>query len=736
MRGARPLLALALLTGCGGGSEPPLPPVRADLATLAPLARLRAETREIDLGEPAAREHLLAGWGPDESTGTASFVWGGGSSSLVAFEVVEPRPLTLALRGWSYPFEDGQGQQVTLRLGGVEIARRHFNVDPETWRVELPAERLVAGENRLELAYARHQEGSPDVPRAAAWDGLRFDDRPVPSTPRFDLAVGSVEIPAGSAVDWALELPADAWLAWRAIERRGPVRLELAVRAEFGEGGERREPLADPGAGRASLTGEVPGLVGVALRVLGVSGSVRLDGVALHAPSAAPLAPPPPPPRGAPPAPSAVAARPNLVVYLIDTLRADRLGCYGYARPTSPAIDAFAQAGVLFEEGRAQSPWTKPSVATVLTGLYPVTHGAQQRSQRLPESVETVAERLAAAGYQTALFTTNANVTEKFGFDQGWDHFQYLSRARGRRFQHVSSAEINQAVFAWLERRDPERPFFLFVHTLDPHDPYLPAEPFRRRLAPDVDVAAACCGRSTQLTGLAPDAARERARQAGALYDAEIAENDAAFGALLDELERRGLGASTAVLLTSDHGEEFYDHGGWKHGWTLYEEQLRVPFVLRLPGGAHAGRRIAAPPAEQIDVAPTLYQLAGVEIPGELPGASLLARLDGAFASPRTSFAWLDRPGLALASAARSGWKRIRFTGAWAPPLGRTPAELYDLVADPHEREDLEARRPLRGRWLDADLRLAAGRFGARGEAVEAEIDPELEKSLRALGYF
>ncbi len=646
--------------------------------------------------------------------------------------MVEPRDLTLQLRGWSYPFEDGRGQVVTMWINGAEIGRHKFLVAPETWSVEVPMRRLERGWNRLELGYAREQPGTSEIPRAAAWDGVHFGERGAPTAARIDVAAGTVELPAGTAVDWALELPGDAWLVWNRVEASGGARLEIGVEAES-PGSARAERRAR--GGRARLTGAGGGLISFALRALGDSGELRVAGLRVHAAAPGAATPSPSP---APILPISPIPRPNLLVYLIDTLRADHLGCYGYDRPTSPAIDAFARGAVLFEQGRAQSSWTKPAVASMLTGLYPIAHGAEQRSQRLPEEVETVAERLSAAGYETALFTTNANITAKFGFDQGWDEFHYLARSRGgRRFQHVSSAEINEAVFAWLERRDRSRPFFLFVHTLDPHDPYQPAEEFRRRLAPGVDVAAACCGRSTELIDLDREAARARARDAAALYDAEIAQNDAAFGALVAELARRGLARATAVLLTADHGEEFYDHGGWKHGWTLYEEVLAVPMVLRLPGGARAGTRSAAP-ADQIDIAPTLYELAGVETPAALPGRSLLARFGAAGERARSSFAWLERPGLVLAAATRDGWKRIRFDGAWAPPRGRAPTELYDLVRDPRELDDLAVagREPLRAAWLDGELRRALGLFHTRRAAEEAPIDAELEQSLRALGYF
>jgi arylsulfatase A-like enzyme len=423
------------------------------------------------------------------------------------------------------------------------------------------------------------------------------------------------------------------------------------------------------------------------------------------------------------------------VVYLVDTLRADHLGCYGYPRPTSPALDEFARRAVLFENGRAQAPWTKPAVASILTGLHPITHGAQQRPQRISATVETLAERLRAAGYQTALFTTNANVAARFGFDQGFDEFRYLATARGRKRLHVDSEAINQRVFEWLGRRDRGRPFFLVVHTLDPHDPYRPAERFRARLAPEVDVEAACCARSDELGRLSAAQAAARAAAARQLYDAEIAQNDEAFGRLMAELERRELTGASAVLFTSDHGEEFLDHGGWKHGWTLYEEMLRIPFVLSLPGGAHAGRRFAGP-ADQVDVAPTFLALAGLGVPAELPGRDLVAALERREESAAGgSYAWLERGPLGWASAARGSFKLVRFRGDWTPPLGRRAVELYDLAADPGERRDLAFARPVPQLWLAGSLAEVVARHRARSAAEETPIDPELERALRALGY-
>jgi len=430
--------------------------------------------------------------------------------------------------------------------------------------------------------------------------------------------------------------------------------------------------------------------------------------------------------------PAAPAAPPDLVVYLIDTLRADHLGCYGYPRPTSPEIDAFARQAVRVREARAQSSWTKPAVATLLTGLHPISHGAQRRSQGLDASVVTLAERLAQTGYETAYFGTNPTVTAKFGFEQGFSEFHYLSQPRGRKRGHVDAIDIHREVVAWLDRRDRAKPFFLVVHTLDPHDPYRPREPYRERFAAEVDVETACCIRPHELAALDAEGARARARAMIDLYDGEIAQNDAAFGALVDELARRDLYDRAAILVTSDHGEEFFDHGGWRHASTLYEEVLRVPFVFKLPGGARGGTAIDGP-VDQIDVAPTLLELAGLPAVDGLPGASRRAALGGGRVPRRASFAWLEHPAFAMAAVKAGAWKWSGYPGS-APPPGRAAEELFDLDADPLERSNLAAANESRRRALAGALAGEAGRAPA-APAREVPIDRELDRTLRALGY-
>jgi len=721
------LLAAAGLVAAGcrrDAGEVELSAAATPLAELAAAARTVVETPRIDLGDPADRDHLERGWGPDESGSEGTFAWSGGDAAVLGFDVVEPRDGTLALRGWSYPLPAGEPQRVLVRLNGAELQTLDVTTAPETFRLPVAARRFVAGENRLELVPARRLQRPGEPAWATGWDLVRIRAEEPPPPPRFG-ASGELFLPARTALAWTLELPAESWLAWDDVAREGEARLEVRVRAE----GEAERALPAETSGRLRLTGSAGALVELSLAAVGPGGAIRLAGARLHRP----LAPPGP----AAPEPLVAAERPNLVVYLIDTLRADHLGAYGYPLATSPAIDAFARGALLFREARAQAPWTKPAVATLLTGVYPPTHGADRRSRGLAPEVTTLAERLAAAGYQTAFFTTNPTVTANFGFDRGFETYRYLSEpsGKGRKRKHVDSAAIHREVVSWLDRRDAARPFFLVVHTLDPHDPYTPPARLQERFAPGVDAAVACCIRAHELAALTPEQSRERARQMVALYDAEIAQNDESFGALLAELARRDLDERSAIVLTSDHGEEFFDHGGWRHAMTLYEEVLRVPLIVRLPGGAAGGRTLDAP-VDQIDLAPTLLALAGAPPAPELPGESWLGVIAGGAPPDPESLAWLEHPSFSLAGIVRAGWKGVRNAGGWRPPLERGPFELYALDRDPREATDLAGREPLRRRWLAGQLAAREARLGRTTAAPEVAIDPELERSLRALGYF
>lgn len=425
---------------------------------------------------------------------------------------------------------------------------------------------------------------------------------------------------------------------------------------------------------------------------------------------------------GGSPVDRAPARRPNVVLYVVDTVRADRLGVYGYGKPTSPRLDAFAADAVLFENAYAQSSWTRPAVASLFTGLLPPAHRTVGRRSVLPEEAVTLAEILAAHGYEGLGLVRNPNVGRAFGFAQGFTRFRSEDRERDE--------TMLDRVRLWLdERQDEEAPFFLFLHAIDPHGPYDPVPEFEEMF--DAGGAPAHYRTVRYLLGLnrgdvepGPDTAEALSR----LYDAEVAQNDRAFGELLDELEARGLAGGAAVIYLSDHGEEFAEHGRWEHGLSLYEEVLRVPLVMRLPGVAP--RRVEEP-AQHVDVLPTLLGYLGIEAPPTDGRDLLAARRRGD--APLDVYTHLDVDGHRAASVIRGRFKLVL---PQSPSQGTAPM-LFDLEADRGELEDLAADRPDVVERMLALLaeRNLAGEVEPAEEIEDDQLGEDVRRRLRALGY-
>ncbi len=413
----------------------------------------------------------------------------------------------------------------------------------------------------------------------------------------------------------------------------------------------------------------------------------------------------------------------SALLVVVDTLRADHLGLYGGRRPTSPNLDRRARRGLVFERAWATSPWTLPSVASLLTGRLPSHHGAGVKLRgadgrnfsRLAAEVPTVVEALRAAGLRTAAIVNNPFLDARFGVDRGFDTWDHRP-GEGRKVQRAD-AVVDQ-VLAWLrEQRDGR--FFLLVHLIDPHLDYDAPAPFR--------------GTFTGEEAGAPRPAVKmrtvrRALEAGeevdmafleAAYDVEVAFVDAHLERLLAGLEELALDRRTLVVLTSDHGEEFGEHGGFEHGHSTFDEVARVPLVLWGPG-IRAGRR--QDPVTLLDVAPTLLSALGVAAPAELLGRSLLG-------SPgEQPCLVVERPlyGAEETALVRWPWKLRRERGS--------RASLFDLGRDPHERNDLARQRGDVAQRLDAALQRCTAGAPAAGAAA-TELDAELEEELRSLGY-
>jgi arylsulfatase A-like enzyme len=413
----------------------------------------------------------------------------------------------------------------------------------------------------------------------------------------------------------------------------------------------------------------------------------------------------------------------TLVLVSIDTLRPDRLGCYGGERPTSPRLDALCEEAVVFEQAVAAAPSTLPSHATMLTGLSPLRHGASFAARRaLPDSVETVAERLAAAGFRTASFNDGGQVDGRWGLAQGFEVYRSFD---GDRLTPVVDAGLE-----WLDQvraADPGAPAFLFLHTYQVHHPYTPPE--KDLAALEAEPYDGWLGRSVGYRELRR-INRNRLLVAPAdlafiddAYDAEIRGMDRALGRLIDGLAERGLGRRLALVVTSDHGEEMGEHGAWGwHSHTLYDELLRVPLVVRRPGRRSAGERVAYQ-ARGVDLAPTLLALAGVAPPPGLDGTDLLALVDGGEpGGTRFAFAQLD-----------NGTARALRTRRWKLYDG----SLYDLVTDPAERHDVTFQHPDVAVSLERRLErwVEEARAAEAAGEVPVDLDPEAVERLKALGY-
>ncbi len=456
-----------------------------------------------------------------------------------------------------------------------------------------------------------------------------------------------------------------------------------------------------------------------------------------------------PGPRGAPP--------PNLLLISVDTLRADHLGAYGYARETSPVIDALAARSTRCARAFAPAPWTLPSHVAMLTGWHPLEAGLRDVRSRIRDDVPIVAEPLRAAGYRTAAFVDSPPdgfVGGERGFRRGFGVFEHAPFGSARYREHDFAETVRVAV-AWLEDRDARRPFFLFLHSKSVHSlradesegvpaasPYDAPEPFRWRFLPSRDASFEWRGggvagvqfleavNRSLARGRAPRPELQRAvtRDLAGRYDGAIAYLDHHLGLLLAALGRLGLTGNTAVVLTSDHGEGFLEHRLLLHK-ELHREILQVPLIVHLPGDP--GGRVEAAPVALEDVAPTLLSLAGVPVPPDLAGR-LLPLAGIAPAAPRSLFAYDARgdddyyEALALR---RNGWALVR------DRLGEEAFQvrLYDLRRDPLEQHPVEGEEERRAQ-MSAEL-LAWHAAGSRTSTAEIELRPETVEDLRALGY-
>ncbi|MEO8678209.1 MAG: sulfatase-like hydrolase/transferase [Vicinamibacterales bacterium] len=395
----------------------------------------------------------------------------------------------------------------------------------------------------------------------------------------------------------------------------------------------------------------------------------------------------------------------SVLLVSVDTLRADRLGSYGYQAASTPVLDALAARGLRFEQAATVTPLTLPAHTALMSGTFPAFNGVRDNgSFYVSDTITTLAEVLQSRGYRTGGFVGAFVLDHRWGIAQGFDHYfdafdlSHFDMAAGLDAAQRPGSEVVDQVLPWLDE-DRDRPFFAWVHLYDPHSPYTPPEPYRSRFPATLQGA----------------------------YDGEVAATDAQIGRLLDHLRASGRLDDTLVAVVADHGESLGEHGEQQHGFFVYDAAVRIPLIVAGPG---VPVRVVPDQVRIVDVMPTILDLVGAEVPPEVQGVSLMPlgrgeKLDLLGFSetwyPRYHYGWSEL------TAVRDG--RFKFIAA-------PRRELYDTQADPGETRDLSASNPRMADALERALLDMTTRTGAAATPQQPRaIDPAVEERLRALGY-
>lgn len=456
--------------------------------------------------------------------------------------------------------------------------------------------------------------------------------------------------------------------------------------------------------------------------------------------------------------------RPNVLVYMIDTLRADRTSLYGHERDTTPFLKRLGSQGVVFEDCHVQSTWTKPSVASLMTSLYSVTHGIYQETDRIPAGATTLAEQMRQAGYVTASMVSNPFAGRTTGLDRGFDYvseFPAVQRYNSESQRATDSEALNGLLLPWLEQHHDE-PFFLYAHSTDPHAPFRPPAAFEAAFAnaketPQFDSDYHNMAGIRDLGG--PIFSREESSKRGldpkdyirrALdrYDGEVAHNDKSIEILVDKLKELGVLDNTLIVVVSDHGEEFMEHGWTGHGSTLYQEQTHGVFLMWNPRLLPAPRRVSEP-VQLIDLMPTILDLLGIPVQGVVQGQSIaplalgqdFARKGPVMTSriPQVATSPVPVPENLTRTVARLDpqWKLIFRSDA--KRSGLNEIELYDRKADPGDQHNVAEQNPrvverfMPGirEWIEGQQQVSK----MLGPGGQSTLDAQTIERLRSLGY-
>lgn len=757
------LVVLSILCGCGGCGSKKSDPEQAskaaalpdafedltmqyDLVAHAHLADVDFQGLFIDFGTPASDKYISGGWktgwGTNGAEGTTTFT-NVSATGRIYFPMASAAPVTLRFRVKAIG-----SQMMSLYMNGKTLPTVRLD-GGATWKeydAVVPAEMLEAGENQLLLRFGGSTKvGNEDV--SAAVDSLRIVQTAtaVPSAyqaPFYRELVGnatvdgvarrSVLVRGGTTLSYYAEIPATGKLAVsvgaEGTAKPSGVAAKVSVTPD---GGPSTDVFSSPVENE--WNDQAVDLARWAGQVVRLDFSVTGAATARVAWSSLGVMLP----RAENEPPSGKAR--NVVVLLIDTMRADKLKPFNpRTRVRTPVLDQVATDGAVFSKAHSPENWTKPSVASVLTSLWPATHGTKQDPSVLPEQAVMLSEVFKQSGFSTATVLANGYVSDRFGFDQGWDHYTNFIRDN----KPTGAEYVFKAAGDWIEQNKDKR-FFVYIQTIDPHVPYDPpaeflsmydSQPYEGIVQPRQTASQLEQAKRNPPTVTFTD--RDRQRLA-ALYDGEVSYHDRELGKFIDRLKQLGLWENTLFVITADHGEEFYDHQSYGHGHTLYEELLHVPLIFRFPAGIPKGTRIDSV-ATTVDIGPTLMDAVGLPAPPTFEGQTLWGTMRGQ-----------PRPGPMVAFSDFLDDRRAITGSHYKLILKGINAEYYDLARDPHEQNKLDSSRmPVasrylrmligqflgatnRAKWLEAEQGRPVNRFGAQ----TTNVDQEMRQQIRALGY-
>ena len=448
-------------------------------------------------------------------------------------------------------------------------------------------------------------------------------------------------------------------------------------------------------------------------------------------------------------------SRPNIIMILVDALRANRLGCYGHDRNTSPTVDNIASDGIIFEHVISQAPWTQPAVASLFSSRYPSVHkvinislvekmekGKVPKMAVFNKAFTTFVESLDAVGYDTAGFTANPFMSESYGFERGFDHYADMSAREGK---EQRGNQLNDEVVEWLKKRDSQNPFFIYIHYMDVHGPYYARdeyiEPFMRQVRQIENKQRLSKGEVSRLGYLLKRSAAPIVEKHGdltgyrefwsAFYDAGVREQDHHIANLKKRIEDIGLWNDAYVIFTSDHGEELFEKGFCDHGNSLYDTELHVPLILRWDGVLAKGKRIDRT-VSLVDFMPTVIEQLKLDDVEGLQGTSFMDDIITNSSQPEVmvfSEAVKYRPN--IYSVHLDDWKLIM-------NFHRKTIELYNISKDPSEMVELSKQYPDKKKELVAIIQSQIETNAKLSEKIKREnipINQEQYERLKSLGY-